>query len=155
MTRNTVLEQIVSLLNENHMDFIITEHKAVRTSEEAANVRGVDVKTGAKAMVVKSKDQFLLLVLPADKRINWKKIKAILEVKEIRFASEEEAEKVTHVEMGAVPPFGNILKLPTYFDESIQNIETVNFNPGSRTHSISMKSYDLISLVKPQIVSII
>jgi Cys-tRNA(Pro) deacylase len=149
----TVLQQIIELLDKNHIEYKLTEHEPVRTSEEAAKVRGVDVKTGAKAMVVKSKDTYFLLVLPADQRINWKKVKSVLNVKDIRFATEEEAEKVTHVQMGAVPPLGNVLNLPTYFDESIKEIEIVNFNRGSRTHSISMKTIDLIDLVKPTFAS--
>ncbi|MDQ3098361.1 MAG: hypothetical protein M3Q44_01290 [bacterium] len=51
-------------------------------------------------------------------------------------------------------PFGNILGLPTYFDTAIQENELVNFNPGSLTHSIQMKSIDLIRLVDPTIVQV-
>jgi len=150
----SVLDKIVELLDNENIEYNLTEHEPVRTSEEAARVRGVDIKTGTKAMVVKSKDNYFLLVLPANKRISWRKIKDALGVKEIRFATEEEAEKVTKVQMGAVPPFGNILSLPTYFDEGITSIDQVNFNPGSKTHSISMKSADLIILVKPNIISL-
>ena len=152
--KKPVLDQIIELLDSENIEYKLTEHEAVRTSEEAARVRGVDIKTGAKAMVVKSKDEYFLLVLPASKRINWRKVKDALGAKEIRFATEEEAEKVTNVQMGAVPPFGNIIGIPTYFDEEITRIEQLNFNPGSRTHSISMKSADLIRVVNPVVISL-
>ncbi|MEO6508342.1 MAG: YbaK/EbsC family protein [Patescibacteria group bacterium] len=148
----TVQEKIIKQLDENGIEYKLTEHEPVRTSEDAARVRGVDINTGAKAMVVKSKDTFYLLVLPAGQRINWRNVKTALGVKEVRFATEEEAEQVTGVKMGSVPPFGNIVGLPTYFDTSMHSIEEVNFNPGSRTHSIAMKTKDLIKLVQPSTV---
>ncbi len=102
----TVFEQILSLLEKSNVPYRLTEHDAVRTSEEAARIRGVSLKTGAKAMIVCNKDDYYLLVLPADKHIDWKRIRAILRISNLRFATEEEAENVAHVKMGSVPPFG-------------------------------------------------
>jgi Ala-tRNA(Pro) deacylase len=151
----TVFEKIIQQLDQSGVEYNLTEHEPVRTSEEAAKIRGVDIKTGAKAMVIKAKENYFLIVLPADQRLNWRKVEKILGVKHLRFATEEEAEKVTSVKMGAVPPFGNILGLPTYFEETLFHNEVVNFNPGSKTHSISIKSSDLKKLVEPSVVSII
>jgi prolyl-tRNA editing enzyme YbaK/EbsC (Cys-tRNA(Pro) deacylase) len=149
-----VFNTIIKLLNDNHIQYRLTEHEPVRTSIEAANVRGVDLKTGVKAMVIKAKDKFYLMVLPGDKKLDWKKVKSILNVKEVRFATEEEAEKLTHVEMGSVPPFGNILGMEAYFDPGILENEGINFNPGSKIHSIQMKSADLVKLIKPTFTSL-
>ncbi len=150
----TIFAQIIKLLDESGLEFSLSEHEAVRTSQEAARVRGAEMRTGAKSMVLKANRQYYLFVLPADKRINWKLVKEILKVKEIRFATEEEAEEVTKVKMGSVPPFGNVLNLPTYFDISLLENEFLNFNPGSRIHSIQMKSEDLVSIVKPEMVKV-
>ncbi len=149
----SVFEQILALLDNNHVPYRLTEHEPVRTSEEAASLRGVPLKTGAKAMIVRGKDEYYLLVLPADKHIDWKRMRAILHMSNLRFATEEEAENVTHVKMGSVPPFGNILGLPTYFDEGLFENEVVNFNPGSITHSLAMKSADLRAIVSPIVAS--
>ncbi|HZU67502.1 MAG TPA: YbaK/EbsC family protein [Ktedonobacteraceae bacterium] len=151
----SVFEQILALLEEHHIPYRLTEHEPVRTSEQAARVRGAELKTGAKAMIVRGKDNYYLLVLPADRQIDWKRVRAILHVSNLRFATEEEAERVAHVKMGSVPPFGNILGLPTYFDESLFENDVVNFNPGSTTHSIAMKSADLRTLVSPIIASFV
>lgn len=150
----SVFEQIKKLLNEQSIEYTVTEHEEVRTSEDAARVRGVDLNTGTKAMVVKAKEQYSLIVVPADRRIDWKKLKKLLGVSEVRFATEEEAESITKVKMGSVPPFGNLLNLKTYYDKGIMDIDKVNFNPGSKTHSIQMSAKDLISLVKPEIVEV-
>lgn len=149
----SVFEKIIALLDSQKVEYRLTEHEPVRTSEDAARIRGVALKTGAKAMIAKHQDQYYLFVLPADKQINWKRIRNILNVRDIRLATEEEAEQVAHVEMGSVPPFGNVLGLPTYFDQGIFENEVVNFNPGSISHSIAMKSSDLRALVSPVVES--
>lgn len=145
----TVFEKIINLLESKHVAYKLTEHAPVRTSEEAARIRGVALKTGAKAMIAKCKDDYYLLVLPADKQIDWKRLRSILRVRDIRLATAEEAEQVAGVQMGSVPPFGNVLGLPTYFDQGLFENEVVNFNPGSITHSIAMQSADLRALVTP------
>ncbi len=146
--------KIKMLLDENAIEYSLSEHPPVTTSEEAARVRGVELKTGAKAMVVKSKDSYMLIVLPGDRKINWRKVKNELGVKDVSLAPQEEAEKVTGCKRGSVPPFGNVLGLATYFDEALLENEYVNFNPGSLVHSIQMKSVDLVRLVNPNRVSI-
>ena len=145
----TVFEKIINLLESKHVAYKLTEHAPVRTSEEAAWIRGVPLKTGAKAMIARCKDDYYLLVLPADKQIDWKRLRSILQVRDIRLATAEEAEQVAGVQMGSVPPFGNALGLPTYFDQGLFENEVVNFNPGSTTHSIAMQSADLRALVTP------
>ena len=65
-------------MNSNKIDYKLITHEAVRTSEEAAKIRGNDLKSGAKAMVVKAGENFFLIVLSAERKIDWKKLKNIL-----------------------------------------------------------------------------
>ena len=116
IAKMSVFEKILVLLEKQNVPYKLTEHEPVRTSEQAARIRGAALKTGAKAMIVRGKDVYYLLVLPADKHIDWKRVRALLHISNLRFATEEEAENVAHVKMGSVPPFGNLLGLPTYFD---------------------------------------
>ena len=53
--------------------------------------------------------------------------------------------------LGAVPPFGFLLRLETFFDESILQGEKAAFNCGKTTESIVMKASDLVSLIDPKI----
>lgn len=55
-------------------------------------------------MTVRDKDDYYLLVLPVDKRIGWKRMRANLHMSNLRLAREEEAENIAHVKMGSVPP---------------------------------------------------
>lgn len=162
------LTKITALLDSLEIKYALTEHAPVTTSEEAAQVRGTHTGTGAKAMVIKIAQHpnpityqppnpypspYYLLVLPGNKKIDWKKIKTLLNTKDVSLISEEELKTVTGIERGGVPPFGNVLNLKTIFDTGIEKIGAVNFNAGSRTHTISMDSKDLVKAVSPQLVA--
>jgi Ala-tRNA(Pro) deacylase len=136
---------LIDLLDAEGVEYRITHHEPVTTSEAAAAVRGVDLFTGAKAMVVKGRDGFALVVLAADRKVDWKLV-APLVGKNPRFATPEELLELTGLSKGAVPPFGRLFGLKTIYDESLLGVETVNFNAGTHTDSVSMRRDDLIRI---------
>jgi Ala-tRNA(Pro) deacylase len=118
----------------------------VTTSAGAAAVRGTDMRSGAKAMLVKTKSGFVLAVLAADRRIDWKQLAPLVGDKGARFANDDELHEATGLSKGAVPPFGNLFGLRTIYDESLLGVESVNFNAGSHTDSVAMSRADLIRI---------
>lgn len=149
-----VVRKIEALLQKSEIEYTLSKHPPVRTSQEAAKIRGVEIESGAKALIVKAKGEYFLFVVSAVKKLDWKKVAAILGVgpKKVRLASIEEAEKLTGLKVGGIPPFGNVIGLKTYFDRGLLDLKEVNFNAGLKTHSISMNARDLAGIVKPEIV---
>lgn len=160
MDYHPVTTQIVDLLKSNRYWYETFEHEPVRTSEEAAKVRhGYSIEQGAKALIVriKSKEQsvFIMLVMPAQLRLDTKKAKQYLHIKDLRFATEEEVGKVTGgVLVGGVPPFGNIFHIKTIVDPKLFLNEKIVFNAGDRRYSVAMLSQDYKNIVNPEIVDI-
>src|SRR4051812_37735220 len=101
----TVFERIEQKLQAAGIPFGVTRHAPVFTSEEAAAIRGAPLASGAKALVVKAGEPFLLLIVPADRKLDSKKAKSALGVKSLRFATAEEVEQVTTLRPGSIPPF--------------------------------------------------
>jgi Ala-tRNA(Pro) deacylase len=138
-------ERLFGLLRSGGVEFRVTHHEPVTTSEAAAAVRGAELRTGAKAMLVKGKTGFVLAVLAADRKVDWKLL-APLVGKGARFANDEELAKVTGLTKGAVPPFGALFDVPTLYDESLLEVEIVNFNAGSHTDSVGMRRDDMVRI---------
>jgi Ala-tRNA(Pro) deacylase len=136
--------QLVELLRAEDVDFRPTRHDAVTTSADAAAVRGAELRSGAKAMLVKGKSGFVLAVLAADRKVDWKLLAPLVGGKGARFANDEELREATGLTKGAVPPFGRLFGLRTIYDRSLLEVETVNFNAGTRTDSIAMSRADMI-----------
>ncbi len=161
MSYHPLTEKIKNLLQENHCWFETFKHEPVRTSEESASVRtGYSLHQGAKAMIIQIKEaggrRFVMLVFPADFRFDNNKVRASLNTKDIRFATEEEVCSITAgVEPGGVPPFGNLFGLEVIADPKLFENEKIIFNAGDRRFSIAIKSEDFKKLVDPKVMEIV
>ena len=63
----SVFDRVEKLLASQNLPFSVSRHQPVYTSEEAAAVRGVPLSTGAKALICKGGDQFVMFVIiPGD-----------------------------------------------------------------------------------------
>ena len=116
-----VSRQILDLLERDGCWRETFHHEAVRTSEEAAAARpGYGLNQGAKAIILRVKrgkrDKcFVMLVFPADRKFDSKRVKAWFKARDIRFASQAEVSDLTGgVQPGGVPPFGSLFDLPVY-----------------------------------------
>ncbi len=162
MTYHPTVQAILSLLKKHDMWFETFEHVPVRTSYEAARIREgrYALKQGAKALIIRVKKSqidlhFVMLVLSGDSRFDGKKVKKLLNARDIRFATAEEVADVTKgIEPGGVPPFGNLFDLSVIVDPILLQNERIIFNAGDRRFSIAMKSNDYRALVQPRIESI-
>lgn len=160
MDFHPVTTQIVDLLKQNSLWYETFEHEPVRTSLDAAKVRhGYSLEQGAKALIVRSKNkeqsEFIMLVMPAHLRLDTKKAKQYLHIKDLRFATEEEVGKVTSgVLVGGVPPFGNIFQIKTIVDPKLFLNERIVFNAGDRRYSVAMLSQDYKNIVNPIVTGI-
>ena len=153
MAPDDVHARLVALLRDEGVEFGLTRHEPVTTSAEAAAVRGAELRSGAKAMLVKGKGGLVLAVLAADRKVDWKRLAPLVGGKGARFANDEELEAATGLTKGAVPPFGRLFGLRTLYDESLLEIEKVNFNAGTHTDSIAMRRDDLIRVGGGQIAA--
>ena len=147
----TVFEKIEKLLSQNKIEYQIFEHAPVYTSLQAAQIRNEDPSIGAKSIVAKADGQPVLVVVPGDKKIDIKKFKRIFTVKDLRLATADEVFKICGIEIGAIPPFGNVINLPIYLDKTLAAKPEIVFNAGLHTVSIKMKTADFVLLVKPTI----
>ncbi len=147
-------EKIIELLKSNGVWFEEIGHEPVYTSEQAAAVRGMDLETGAKSLLFKTDKNFVLVVLGGHKKVDWKKLKAVLNIKNIRMARPEEVKKQMGVEIGACYPFGNIAGLRTLVDKSLAEQTVISCNPGKHDVSIKFNFEDYQKLVKPEIADV-
>jgi len=151
----TVFEKIKELLDKARISYEVIEHEPVHTSADAARVRGTDLSNGAKALVMYGDGNPLLVVVPADKKASFRKLKSHLGINDLRMASPEEVETLTTLKVGSIPPIGKAIDLPSYFDGSFSGKDMIVFNAGSLTTSITMSARDLIVVENPQMFDIV
>jgi Ala-tRNA(Pro) deacylase len=150
----SLIDDLKKFLDDRKIKYESNVHEPVYTSEQAAKVRGEPLESGAKAMVFRSKGNFLMVVIAGDKKIDFKKVKAVIGSSSLSMASPEEVLKVMGCEIGSVPPFGNLANIPVYMDKSLERSQIINFNAGRHDTSFSISLSDYIKAVKPVIVEV-
>jgi Ala-tRNA(Pro) deacylase len=150
----SVFERLHDWLKQSGVPFTVLRHEPVYTSEQAAAVRGTPLASGAKALVMKADDAFLILILPADRKLDSRKARAALGVKSLRFASREEVERLTGLQPGSIPPFGSLFGLRTCCDPDLSANASINFNAGDHAISVHMTYADYLAVEKPDLLAI-
>ncbi|MBI4361186.1 YbaK/prolyl-tRNA synthetase associated domain-containing protein [Candidatus Micrarchaeota archaeon] len=148
----TEFENLKRILEEQGVSFQVIEHLEVRTSEESALARGTSLSEGVKALLVRFERRgqtfFVVVNLPADKKLDLKKVKKVLQAEDVALAKPEEVVQKTGCELGAVPPFAHKEKMAILVDPRIFKQPWSAFNAGLKTKSIKMRSADLRTTFK-------
>ena len=143
--------QLIDCLDANKVSYEVLHHPEAVTAQRIAQAEHVKGRHHAKVVMVKSGDQHLMIVLPADHHIDLEKVekavgKAVLLDQEQEFRS-----LFPDCVTGAMPPFGNLYGLPTYVDQSLAEQEYIVFEAGTHTDAIKMSYRDYEKVVKPKV----
>ena len=151
-------QRIFDLLDSNKIKYKALQHEVTPTSEDSARVRGEDLSTGGKALVLKFREPqedndpgFAIFILSASRKLHTKSIKKEFKSKNVRFATADELSELTNgLVPGSVPPFGRpIIDLDLFVDTSITENDRIAFNCGSLTDSIVMSRADFLEVAAP------
>lgn len=144
--RNEILRQ----LKKDDFVFKHVQHAESLSSEESSKVRGTSLNEGVKAIILrgKSSKKNYQFNIPAHLKLDMKLVNEHVKEK-CEFEDPQVILERFGLKVGGIPPFGSLLNIETFYDESIKNLEHVAFNCGLLTESIVMKSKDLIKLVDP------
>ena len=149
-----IFERLTAKLRDAGVEFQHTHHDPVYTSAEAAEVRGSTLHSGAKALIVKGGDDFLMVVMPADLSLDSNTLRKHLHVRRLRFATKEEVLSITGLTPGSIPPLGSLFGLPTLCDERLAENDSINFNAGSHTESLQISYADYVGCESPEIAKV-
>jgi Ala-tRNA(Pro) deacylase len=146
-------EKIIGILEKNKIAYEIFEHEPVYTNPTMAEALGVTEADTVKSLVLLTKEKkMVVLVLPGDKKVDWKKAAAGIGTKKVSFAKPEEVLEKVGCEVGCVPPFGQLTDLPVFMDPELTKKDFVYFNPGVHHKSFKIKAWDLKKLCNPTFV---
>lgn len=149
----TLEDKIRSLLDQKKIIYEVFEHEPVYTNPAMAEALKVGESETVKSLVLKTKEgEMIVLVLPGDKKVNWKQAAAGAKTKKVSFAKPDEVSQAVGCEVGCVPPFGHLTSLPIYMDPDLTKKNFVYFNPGVHDKSFKIKAWDLKRLCNPSFI---
>lgn len=112
------------------------------------------LSTGAKALICKVDDRFVMFVIPADRKLDSKRVRQALGIRALRFAIPDELRELTGLAPGAIPPFASLFGLPTHCDARLAENARINFNAGDHSISISLRCADYLKVEHPALAAL-
>ena len=147
-----IVERLEGVLKKNNIPYKTIKHQEAYTAQEIAAAMHVPGQDLAKVVMVKAKDRYIMAVVPASWRIDFRKFKDVLHEKDVRLATEEEFKTVfPDCEAGAEPPFGNLYNIETYVDKSLAEDKHIFFNAGNHYETVVMDYTDYDKVVRPRV----
>jgi Ala-tRNA(Pro) deacylase len=147
-------KRLIDCLNENKAQYEILHHPEAVTAQRIAQAEHVKGRHHAKVVIVKSGDQHLMMVLPADHQIDLEKAEKTIG-NAVSLGKEEEFKSLfADCAVGAMAPFGNLYNLPTYVDKHLAEQDYIVFEAGTHTDAIKMGYRDYEKIVKPKVADL-
>lgn len=145
-------ERLEAYLREQGVPFQTQHHPIAFTAQEVAASEHVPGRMVVKIVMVLANGKPVMLALRATDRVELRKLTAVLGVAEVRLAEEREFGALfPDCELGAMPPFGNLYGVPVYVDSALTEDETIVFQAGTHTDTMSLRYADFARLVQPAV----
>jgi Ala-tRNA(Pro) deacylase len=145
-----ILTTLREFLEANNVPYSVHSHPTAYTAQEIAALQKVKGRQLAKVVMVKTGVSLVMLVLPADRQVDFERLKDVMRAEGVRLASEEEfRDFFPGCEVGAMPPFGNLYGLTVYADRSLERDDEIVFNAGTHTLTAKIAFRHYTALVEP------
>ena len=135
-------------------------HRIVRTAravspQDAAQLQGIPLGALLRTIVVRRGDSdYLFVLVPADRRFDWGKLRAHLGVRRLTLPDAEEARAVTGYERYTITPFGASRTWPVIIDESAMAHDRVSVGGGAFGVNLHVAPGDLARQLDAAIVDV-
>jgi len=149
------MDEELKIWLENHrIKYILHKHAAVFNVPEAKIHCGHIPGTHCKNLFLRNKktDQFYLVTIPHEKRLDLKQFRKMIGAPKVRFADPDDLKAILGLTAGSVSPLGliNDRKNETIFivDEEVWNAAEICCHPNINTETLQIPHNDFQKLIK-------
>lgn len=148
-------QQIYNFLKQENIWHEITEHEAVFNMAELSKIEIPYPDCDAKNLFVRDdkKQNYYLITVKGNKRINLKDFRKTNNTRALSFASDEDLMRLLGLTPGAVTPFGLLndseCQVTLYLDEDFfKEFDLIGVHPNENTATVWLKVQDLVQLIE-------
>ena len=149
-----ILKRLQSYLDANTIPYEVVNHQKAYAAHDVAQTLDVPGKLVAKVVMVKADKYFVMAVLPSTWRVDLKRLRDVLDVRDVRLATEAEiANLFPDCQVGTMPPFGNLYGMEVYVDQLLTEDESIVFEAGTYVGAMKLRYKDFSALVRPKVAA--
>ncbi len=137
-------KKLKTYLDKNKIKHEVLSHKTVYTVFDKAKTLERKLEGLAKTLALKADKSYLLVVVPASRRLDLAKLKKLLKVKKLEIVKETVLSKIFKVKPGNQVPFGTFHRVPVYIDRALLKNKAIIVGAGSYTDSLKLAARDLL-----------
>tara|TARA_Y100000591_G_scaffold304534_1_gene301271 strand:- start:441 stop:920 length:480 start_codon:yes stop_codon:yes gene_type:complete len=104
---------------------VLMLESSARTASEAASSLGCEVGAIVKSLLFKTNDKYLLCLIAGDKRASLKKVKRIINIKDVSMASPDDVKIITGYTIGGVSPIAHVNEINILIDSSLKRFNSL------------------------------
>lgn len=142
---------IQDFLSRHDVPFQRLVHQPAPSSSRRANSVRTMGRQVAKTVVLRNDDgEFLVAVIPADRKIDWLKLSSSTGKQGWALATEQQAGLIfSDCETGAWPPFGGLYGIPTVVDDSFTAQTDILVEGNHRHEDYRLSFNDYLKAAQP------
>ncbi len=149
-----ISKKVLSYLDKQGLKYDVVNHRKVYTAYDLAQTLKADLKSIAKTLLIKADNVYVLVIVPAHRRLDLAKLKKALKAKKVSLPEEKVVLKVLKIKMGGLTSFGNLHKLSTLIDKELLKAKKVLLNGGSFKQSLSLAMKDVAKIENAAIAAV-
>jgi len=139
-----LMSVLMEALERRGVGFKEMPHAKTFTSLEEAEALGIPADSVLKSVVLDTEFGHALAVIPGSRRLDMHLVERAVGDREAHLATEEELRRdFPEVQLGAFPPLGSTLGVPTFVDPEVFGHDTVVCATGDQAESVSARSTEL------------
>lgn len=139
-------KKILDHLEKANIKYEIVPHKKVYTAYDASQTLKVQPKQIVKSLIIKIKNDFALILIGADKNVDFKKLAKQFKIleKDIKIPNEKILIAKLKINPGTAHVFGTLYNIPVLIEKGLAETKEAIFSSGSFTESLKIKVADFI-----------
>jgi Ala-tRNA(Pro) deacylase len=146
---------VTEFLERAGVPYEVVEHERTQTAAAEARAAGMPAADVAKTVVLRDEAGVRLAVIPADHRLDLRKVKRELGSRGLRLVTEQEMEReFSDFEVGAVPPFGPMFHALELMDERLLDHDRILCGGGDHEHGVLVDPHDVMRASQARVADI-
>lgn len=145
--QTAIKQQVLQKLDELEIDYQELQHEAITTVAEGKLIAQAQGAFCCKTLLLKSKKNFYLLMLPADKRLTSKNVSKFLNCGHLSFATAEELKEKLSTFPGAVSVLGLMFNaqkdVQVLIDFEVLEHTHIDCHPCINNSSLKIATHDI------------
>jgi Cys-tRNA(Pro)/Cys-tRNA(Cys) deacylase len=145
----------IAALRGTGLDVKVVRTVRAGSAAQSAELQGIELGALLRTIVVRrGDDDYLFVLVPADRRFDWGRLRAHLGVRRLTLPDADEAHVVTGYERYTITPFGATRAWPVILDASAMAYELVSVGGGAFGVNLHLSPTDLVDHLDATVVDV-